>query len=556
LTLCGKSGKLQKLLKSLELPEMKAISIILLCLAFFPATGWAQLDSQQGKLLYSCINIFGNSLTKQFKPLETGLDVDFKFLAQQGKIVPLSTSAAIALDRFREGFIPESLKEMSPGEIRRLIDGVFAWNYPNSTWTHWTQQIYLNAQEAIDAEIQRLEKELLNVTDRATREILSNQLKNLKQLPQKMKIAFENPYRNRQNLNIPIIPQPVAPDDARNLISGGDASRLNDKILRNLIYLNAKKAVNTVFGSSAAPARLIQDIEELLIPVRQPQMSVAGSNFGIIEYLSGLLDRSPILASDALRFYSRVRQIDLSQPQSKADIILFDPKSQFNVWQLALEETDSNPFRAIRVLSIFGHDDVTQSVFSIYMNHRSWGDALNLFQPSNKSVLYQNGALDGLEASSELKEEFSALYQEGLELYRQKFGDNAKSAGEGLFRSGNYHFYGGAYLASELMARGHDRYLGVRIPEFVAELLGGLYKQITMQSVYLGPLEQKLYLAGYPRIKPPKPKGVEQWEYERALFSVRLNLLHLKLTQEQHRKGAEWWRKKISEYVANSSKQR
>ena len=92
---------------------------------------------------------------------------------------------------------------------------------------------------------------------------------------------------------------------------------------------------------------------------------------------------------------------------------------------------------------------------------------------------------------------------------------------------------------------GNDHYLGMNLPVITAEVAGKAYKRITMEQAYMSRQEQILFRRGYPTLPVLKPSGWSQHEFERAKIGVRLHMAHLKLTHEQHLKGAQWAYEKL-----------
>ena len=79
---------------------------------------------------------------------------------------------------------------------------------------------------------------------------------------------------------------------------------------------------------------------------------------------------------------------------------------------MALESSEGDPSRAIRVLGTFGHDDVMRGL-KAGENEAERIRILNSFQPVDfQSLLYENGAIAGLEISEKMRAQFAELKSE------------------------------------------------------------------------------------------------------------------------------------------------
>jgi hypothetical protein len=320
-------------------------------------------------------------------------------------------------------------------------------------------------------------------------------------------------------------------------------------ISRDKIIEVVTTAVNKAFPLNSAPAKLVDDIFDIVINAsgNNAHTFLASNNEGVISYIAKSISNDPVWMTDALDFYSRLYKMDHLADQwaitSRVGEVhvesIFDSKSSVDIWSMALETTGGDPVRALRVLSTFGHDDLAHSLRSSASNHPEWLNLLNSVGPDQNSLLYANGAFGGLDIPAKMKADFAEMREEGRRLQKKYPDANDLNVEDATFRSANYHFIGGSFVASELIYRGHDRILGTRTPVFVSELLGEIYKRLTMEADYLSGPAKELYEAGYPKKAITRPATMDEKTFEISKYQVRMNLLFLEQTKEQHRLGAE-----------------
>ncbi len=264
---------------------------------------------------------------------------------------------------------------------------------------------------------------------------------------------------------------------------------------------------------------------------------IVRSNQGIKSYISRQLEEDPVLLNDTLRFYSRLRLKDrayvLNRRSEQSDV--WD-LSRENLWDLALETCNGDSMRALRALEVFGHDDVAQMINPIKDSKiRNQIYLLNRFLPERISHLYTPGSLPGLEIPPKFIGEFGALFAkyDAIEPSQGSLSEN--------FRAANYHFLGGALIATELIRAGYGRVAGVRLPLLIAKTLAFLYRKISFDQ-YITGKNMELYKAGYTRTgtRIKKPEGWTDKEFEIAKLDLDTYFLIHDMTIYQHRRGAEW----------------
>ncbi len=269
---------------------------------------------------------------------------------------------------------------------------------------------------------------------------------------------------------------------------------------------------------------------------------IVRSNQGIKNYISRQLEEDPYLLNDALRFYSQLRLIDrasvLNRKTEQRDV--WD-QSRENLWDLALANCNGDPMRALRTLEVFGHDDVAQMIGPIPNSKiRDQIYLLNRFLPERISHLYTPGALPGLEIPKKFIGEFGSLFEkyDAIEPSQGHLSEN--------FRAANYHFLGGALIATELIGAGYGRVAGIKVPVLIAKTLAFLYRKISFEQYITGkPLQ--LYRAGYKKtgVQVSKPDGWSEQDFEMAKLDLDIYFLIHKMTLYQHQRGAEWAYEKL-----------
>ncbi len=306
--------------------------------------------------------------------------------------------------------------------------------------------------------------------------------------------------------------------------------------IQNEIFNLTDRWTRNLFGRNSPVTKVVRDTGELVVAT---ESDISGANSQIVVYFVKKLLSDSIAYSDALEFYSRLQNLDQSQTDATRGLFaeIFDPPTTINIWTVALDATGGDVSRALRAISIYGHDDTAQSLGQL----NPYLELIDLLLPHISSLLYRNGAVDGLQISAKLRERFKTLETAANAFNERYAGDSVEKINlEAVFRTGNYHFIGGALMVNELLSMGNDHFLGMNLPVIIAEVAGKAYKRITMEQAYMSKNEQILYKRGFPTIPVLKPSGWSQAEYERAKIGVRLQLAHLDLTHEQHLKGAHW----------------
>jgi|GEM_PF-3590067 len=485
---------------------------LLAAFLFLPSSAVA---GSHGRVIRDCFRWFAPALVSNFRPFESAP----KIVTRELK-VDVREVAEIAAQRWVDLFIYRAVSE-SIGEYQLARE----WN-DLRIW-------------ASTADQRRLEEVLNSLLTHPSEEIVrrirsfQEQIHDPKSDPRLAKASIK---KSKWEIALDA-PDPNGPPK-----SGESATKLADEV---------RGIFARVFGKTAYPTKFVEDVTDIVFGGKVlSDEDLHATNTGIAHYWSNEVQNDPVLFADALDFYSRVRRFDLLTDWKKpmGSISLFDPEVKIDAWNEALESSDGDPYRAIRVLSIFGHDDITQAL-PVIGKQSERAAALNAFLPRSLSIIYANGGLGGMKISPGLLKKFTEMHEEAKSLMeRYKDGIFGLDAGptplNPMFRSGNYHFIGGMMVTAELVRRGHGNFAGLRLPVIVSEAAGWLYKRLTLESKYLGNNGRKIFNLGYPAKVVPRPAEMTEAEFEVAKYIVRLNLLHLDLTKEQHRAGAEWaWRK-------------
>ncbi len=357
---------------------------------------------------------------------------------------------------------------------------------------------------------------------------------------------------------------------------------------------------------------------------------VVSANSGLINYMRDeILYKDPSFLDLSQIFYEEIRRLDIEfktlsvgdmKGNQKNPIYLFDDPIEGlpDLWKVALKTTkdfygQEDPYRALRLIALFGHDDIEQFIPTSPIYDFEFRLKLNQLQnyiPHEQSVLYHPESIKGLSLSSETmrlvsvvqKEEEklnrsaqqlrSELYNEitnknltspDLEFYQTRLRaykeDSYDTTFDSAYRLGQYHFYGGMFLATELIKSGYDKVWSIKLPIYIAESMAYFYKTHTMLTRYLDHHALQAYNSGITKfisyeefsqlnlikkikneIKDSLDKSSRNFEVDQMIAEVdaevfimktytnlMTNLLILKVTPEQHRKGAEFAYKILTE---------
>lgn len=492
--------------------------LILLTSVLLPATARTTFAAgekiRRGAMVYDCARYLMKAIGHNFRPLEAGIEIGPGTLATMKASRSVSDAASNAVTRWIQS-VPEASRVN--GEDLLAV-------------THWPlTSDQRSALKKIANDYRTSEKVWMETMD-ADNPMLIQQTRLLDEIDARLD--------GRGDLNFDLGIKTAKDDEL-------DAAGA----MRNWIADSVKSVIEKVTGKDSRWTKAVTDIQRLVIGDRKLPIpgDVSFANVGLIQHWSQEVQASPILFSDSLDFYSRLKALDTSAvakpavgpPLDRAKFaLLTDPPTEVDIWALALESTEGDRVRAIRVLGVFGHDDQMQFLMPELGKHPEWAKLLNTFVPKRTSLLYANGAIPGLGVSLGLKEKFAVMEKWRRDLRARYPEDDALTVA--AFRSANYHFTGGLAFATELVLRGHGKLAGFRLPVLVSELLGKLYKRLTMEANYLGPDERVLFSLGYPRKKIARPAGMDEQRFAIAQYKLELNLLHLDLTHEQHRLSAEW----------------
>lgn len=292
--------------------------------------------------------------------------------------------------------------------------------------------------------------------------------------------------------------------------------------------------------------------------------STSEANYGLISYTANQLETDLELLEAAIHFYTALRfydggaTLEVTGGAFQMPSVLGWERHQIDVWKLALEACNEDVVLALRVLTVFGHDDIKQKLPApknpALASHFK---LLNSLMPTRQSQLYFPGAIPGLDIPQNRRAELDRLHEEYQKLYT---GEDAHDDEKyrSCFRAGYYHFIGGIYTGTELTRHGFGKVSGVKLPVLLAEHMGYFYKKITMLNTYMSDDARTLYSMGLrkqgDRFK--KPADWEEKRYRRAKFEVELSLFYLDFGAYQHRSGANWAFEQIVEYTKKQQRTR
>jgi len=518
-------------------------------------------SESKDKWIAGCSRVFTIALARQLKLGSNAPEILPKMAIAMPNVVSLSESVEQAMSGYLDKFEPEKMGTLPIDSQLSVLSQIAAsvWGPKHRAKVMQIYASFLDAFAREEAQIrQRNNPHEMEYLDK---HLLVQKLKLTSEIEQKYHdrttplapISPPEPWaRTQETTNIPTLAEPQTPKTP-----GPPPNEIRDQILNSV-----KSTLGGWLSHSSNIAKLVDDIEDIALG-RSNKASLSGVNLGVINHAASLVDQDAALASEAIQFYSTLTQLDsVAELKSEhgalgADERIMGPFSSINIWQVALNVTQGNPIRAFRILGIFGHDDQLQDLdIALHgRTHPIWLRTLNTFKPEMNSLLYRNGAMNGIQMSNRLQKKFELLKDEAKTLNRKHrkhiFGNADLPSFDESFRAGNYHIIAGAFVATELLLRGHAKFLGPRTPAIIAESLGGLYKLVTMRTKYMSPLQLRLYDAGYPKWPVAKPEGVSDLDFDEALYGIKLNLAFWELTQEQHGQGARMALDKVYEWARN-----
>jgi hypothetical protein len=255
---------------------------------------------------------------------------------------------------------------------------------------------------------------------------------------------------------------------------------------------------------------------------------VGGANDGIINYYSSEISQDAQLVYDTIQFYTNIYSDSINTDGNHGQV--WD-RAKKDYWNLALQTTNDDPWRAIRVLGIKGHDVCCNLLNSKYFKSREafyFGPLADAVSQYREKMLYQIGSIGGIVLPNSIMEMFNLVRKQAIELGINQY-----------YRAGHYHFIGGVFLAEELMRKNNEILAGIRMPTLISDFMGYAYKRLRIQS-YLSADAKVLFESGCRFDKCKKPETWDELKFKKAMYSLNSNLAFLKLTAWQHREGARF----------------
>lgn len=308
--------------------------------------------------------------------------------------------------------------------------------------------------------------------------------------------------------------------------------------------------------------KISQEIMLTDVPTTYDGGAVTDLPVGIINYHSKKLMADESLRLMALVFYTKLTRAPALKFGQR---ILIWEKTTRDIWALALETARGDRLSALRILSVFGHDNgynqlttqyIHQSDLSSeekvrlvndfhFLNYRNLNGGTyfaDLYKP--EGLKWNNGK--PVNISPWLMKQFQKESKRAVEL---GLGENPQR----LVEADYYHFYAGAMMTVELAAKGYAKSGLIAIPVFLSELQGYAYKKLANQKYIQGDA-RKLYKLGCQKYHQKNCKRPSDWpagapsdlRFKRAKVMLDLNLLHVELNAEQHRLGALWAFEKLA----------
>ncbi len=180
------------------------------------------------------------------------------------------------------------------------------------------------------------------------------------------------------------------------------------------------------------------------------------ANFGAIAFFTDSVENDNAFFERAFRFYSELKKIDQEDVEHLGAI---DETAKLDVYALALKHSNNNPYIALKLLAVYGHDNIGTALYP--QGCRS--THLNTVGPLLNSQLYKPGSLSGIqyptpwvEKGLEIGKNCNAIDEVKL-IYRRLCDDN-----QDKYQADYYHVIASAFLACR------NRVVKNKIPSLVA----------------------------------------------------------------------------------------
>lgn len=119
------------------------------------------------------------------------------------------------------------------------------------------------------------------------------------------------------------------------------------------------------------------------------------ANHGALSYFSSSLDSDDLFFTASVRFLGELRQRDSMRHDSEYGMTPIQIQAEFDVFALAMRIAQANPYMALKLMAVYGHDNMINSLAK-----PSGNSCRNIFLdsliPRQNSTLYLNGALGGV----------------------------------------------------------------------------------------------------------------------------------------------------------------
>ncbi len=258
---------------------------------------------------------------------------------------------------------------------------------------------------------------------------------------------------------------------------------------------------------------------------------IHSSNEGLINYISDQLIRDEVFLKNSINFYLLAYQRQINNRVSEDDLVFSKEFKDNMLWNDVMSKVNNNPFQALRVISVFFHDECCNSLYAKSELNPVLELLNNLFENFYFGY-FAPGSLAGLESNKYYQFKFSNLKKR----YKKILNEDTE------FYYNNYHFFGGVFIANELLRKNYSNINGLNFPIFINEVLGYYYKKVTM-DVWMDEDVKYLWkniVHENPYIIPVKPLT---WSFNRfKKASLRLEMLTTRIlfTAEQHYNGAKF----------------
>lgn len=171
--------------------------------------------------------------------------------------------------------------------------------------------------------------------------------------------------------------------------------------------------------------------------------SVGANNKGLITYIKSLgIEEDPLMGSMREFYYRELKKKENGKPVTLLDQLKDRGLEEGYLWKKAMELSNNDPLKAMRIIAVCGHDDKSrQEKYSC---------------PDGESPFFISGSLGkDTDVPQKLKDRIGFDLADWGSQGDEHISDSKGFGEKTGIHSKYYHVYGSAFVACEMMARGY-----------------------------------------------------------------------------------------------------